>query len=70
MKTLFQKLTSRKFLIALAGLISGIVLMANGNIEEGTTSVIASAVAYLIAEGFIDATAVKKQTEEKLDEIE
>lgn len=69
MKTLYQKLGSRKFLIALAGLVSGIVLLANGNTQEGVTSIIASVVAYLAAEGIVDAAAVKKQTEETLDEI-
>lgn len=69
MKTLLQKLTSRKFLIAIAGLISGIMLIVNGNVDEGVTSVVASVIAYLVAEGIIDAAAVKKQTEETLDEI-
>lgn len=70
MKTLKAKLTSRKFLIAIAGLASGIVLIVNGNVEEGVTSVVASVLAYLVAEGIIDAAAVKKQTTETLDEIE
>ena len=69
MKTLLQKLTSRKFLIAIAGLISGVMLIVNGNVDEGVTSVVASVIAYLVAEGIIDAAAVKKQTEETLDEI-
>lgn len=69
-KTLWQKLGSRKFLISVAGLVSGIVLVVNGNVTEGVTSIVASVVAYLVAEGIIDAAAVKKQTEETIDEIE
>ena len=69
-KTIWQKLTSRKFLIAVAGLISGAALIINGNVEEGVTSIVASVVAYLVAEGIIDAAAVNKQTTETLEEIE
>ncbi len=59
MKDLKTKLTSRKFLIALAGVISGVVLLANGNTTEGVTSIVASVVAYLAAEGLVDMAAVK-----------
>ena len=60
MTNLKTKLTSRKFLIAAAGVISGVVLLANGNVTEGVTSIIASVVAYLAAEGLVDMAAVKK----------
>lgn len=60
MTNLKSKLTSRKFLIAAAGVVSGIVLLANGNVTEGVTSIIASVVAYLAAEGLVDMAAVKK----------
>lgn len=60
MQNLKTKLTSRKFLIAAAGVVSGIVLIANGNVTEGVTSIIASVVAYLAAEGLVDMAAVKK----------
>ena len=63
MKTLKTKLTSRKFIIAAAGVVSGIVLIASGNVTEGVTSIIASVVAYLAAEGLVDMAAVKKQSE-------
>ena len=59
MKTLKTKLTSRKFIIAAAGVVSGIVLIASGNVTEGVTSIIASVVAYLAAEGLVDMAAVK-----------
>lgn len=53
------KLTSRKLWVAIAGIISGIVLMANGNTVEGASTLVASVVGYLLAEGFIDAKRVK-----------
>ena len=64
MTNLKSKLTSRKFLIAAAGVVSGIVLIANGNTTEGVTSIIASVVAYLAAEGLVDMAAVKKTVEQ------
>lgn len=54
-----EKLTSRKFLVAVAGIISGIALFASGNVNEGVTAIVASVVAYLAAEGIIDLAAVK-----------
>ena len=73
MKDLKTKLTSRKFLVAVAGIASGIVLIANGSTTEGVATVIASVIAYLAAEGYIDAAAVKATTdkiEEAVDEVE
>ena len=73
MKDLKTKLTSRKFLVAVAGIVSGVVLIANGSTTEGVATVIASVIAYLAAEGYIDAAAVKQTTdkiEEAVDEAE
>ena len=53
------KLTSRKLWVAIAGIISGIVLMVNGNTVEGASTLVASVVGYLLAEGLIDAKRVK-----------
>lgn len=64
MNTLKSKLTSRKFLVAVAGIVSGIVLLSNGNTNEGVSAVIASVIGYLVAEGYIDARAVKAATDE------
>ncbi|MBQ4556756.1 MAG: hypothetical protein IJA60_03805 [Clostridia bacterium] len=63
MKTLKQKLTSRKFLVAVAGIVSGVALIVSGNVTEGVAAVIASVIGYLVAEGYIDAAAVKATTE-------
>ena len=58
MKTLIQKLTSRKFIAAVAGIVTGVGVIASGNTTEGVIAVIASVIAYLVAEGYIDAKAV------------
>lgn len=67
MKHLKDKLLSRKFLVAATGVVSGLILVMSGNVEEGAATIIASAVAYLAAEGIIDAVAVKK-TVDKVEE--
>ncbi|MBR5538440.1 MAG: hypothetical protein IKU61_00925 [Clostridia bacterium] len=54
-----EKLTSRKFIVAVAGIASGIALVSSGNVNEGVTAIVASVVAYLAAEGIIDLAAVK-----------
>ena len=58
-----KKFTSRKFIACLAGIITGIAVIINGSTIEGITAVISSVVAYLIAEGYIDAKAVKSAAE-------
>jgi hypothetical protein len=74
MKTLIQKLTSRKFIAAIAGIVTGAGVIASGNVTEGVVAVIASVVAYLVAEGYIDAKAVDiadpaiEETKDKLEE--
>ena len=73
MKDLKTKLTSRKFMVAVAGIVSGIVLLVNGSTTEGMATIIASVIAYLAAEGYIDAKAVRATTEkieEAVDETE
>ena len=60
MKTeILKKLTSRKFLVSAAGIVSGIALIISGNSTEGAGAIIASVLGYLGAEGYIDAKAVK-----------
>jgi hypothetical protein len=68
-----KKLTSRKLWMALAGLISGLVLAFNGSAEvaeivSGSIMSVGSVVGYLIAEGLTDAAAIK-QTDEKAEEV-
>lgn len=58
MKLFFSKFTSRKFITALVGVIAGIGVICTGNTTEGIITVIASVIAYLVTEGYIDAKAV------------
>ena len=63
MESALKKVASRKFLVAVSGVVSGIVLIAGGNTTEGVTAIVTSVVAYLAAEGLVDMAAVKKQSE-------
>ena len=60
-----KKLTSRKFWTAIAGFVSMLIVFFGGAEELATqvTSLIlagASVIAYVLAEGFIDANAANK----------
>ena len=59
MNNFIKKLTSRKFLVSVAGIVSGIALIVSGNTEEGVTAIVTSVLGYLVAEGLIDIAAVK-----------
>lgn len=61
-QSFIQKITSRKFWVALAGFISGLIVAFGGG--EGTASTVsgiilqgASVIGYLLAEGLTDAAA-------------
>jgi hypothetical protein len=59
-QTIFNKLTSRKFWIGVAGIISGLVIIfgfADSDVEtiSGAVITIGSAIAYMIAESRVDA---------------
>lgn len=63
MRNFITKLSSRKFLTCIAGVILGVCMIFG--LDEGTVSIIAGAVtaiasviSYIIAEGKIDAAAV------------
>ena len=45
MKEFLRKVGSRKFLVAVTGVVSGIVLIVGGNVTEGVTAIVASVVA-------------------------
>ncbi len=63
MESVLKKVSSRKFIVAVSGVVSGIVLVVNGSTTEGVTAIVTSVVAYLAAEGLVDMAAVKKQSE-------
>ena len=69
MNNLKTKLTSRKFLVAVAGIVSGVVLIAGGSTAEGATMIATSVVAYLAAEGIIDMAAVKNAADD-MDDVD
>lgn len=64
-----RKLTSRKLWIAVAGLISGLVLAFNGSAEiaetiSGCVLSLGSVVGYIIGEGLTDAASLNNPTDE------
>ncbi len=77
-----KKLTSRKLWLAVAGLVSGLILAFNGSAEvvetvSGCIMSAASVIAYIVGEGLadaanksIDATITKEQTTETTAVIE
>ena len=81
MQTFIKKITSRKFLTCIAGVVLGICMIFG--LDEDTVSTIAGAitaissiVSYILSEGKIDAAAVKDTVEqiegavEAVDKIE
>lgn len=68
MSNFLKKLTSRKFLAALAGIITGLAMVFG--LDEsiittvaGAVTAMASVVTYIVSEGRVDAAAVKKAVE-------
>ena len=70
MKNIGQKLTSRKFIACAAGIVTGAAVILSGNVTEGIAAVITSILGYLIAEGYIDAKAVKQTAQSVADGLE
>ena len=69
MKDILRKLTSRKFLLALVGVVSGLAMafgVTGDDITHAVTDVagiitaLISAVTYIMAEAKVDAAAVKE----------
>lgn len=60
-----RKLTSRKLWIAVAGFITGTVLLFTGGATEanitGCVMALGSVVAYIVGEGLTDAASIKKE---------
>lgn len=65
-----MKFTSRKFLAAIAGILTGIALIISGNTVEGASAVMTSIVAYIVAEGYVDGKAVKNTIEISQDVLD
>lgn len=74
MKTIGQKLKSRKLWAAIVGVIMGVAMVFG--LDEGTITTIAGAVTalvsvvtYIVAEGKIDADAVKNAAQQAQDAL-
>ena len=68
MKTIIQKVTSRKLWISIAGVAAGIAIALGAEATEietvtGAITALLSAVAYIITEGKIDAERAKTPVE-------
>lgn len=67
-----RKLTSRKLWLALAGLVSGLILAFNGSAEiaetvGGCIMAAASVVGYILGEGLTDVASINAETTEKTE---
>ena len=67
MSNFWRKIGSRKLLVAVAGILTGIALMMGADGEDintvaGAITSLASIMTYIITEGMVDAEGVKKIT--------
>lgn len=65
-----RKLTSRKFWLAIAGFVAGLIVAFGGSDEKAgvvTGSIMSGAavVAYIVGEGLTDAAALKNENEDE-----
>ena len=68
-----KKLTSRKFWVALIGFISSLLVAFNvdsGSVEQITSIIMSGAtlIAYILAEGFVDASNINLSIDKEEDE--
>lgn len=75
MKKFFQKLTSRKFLLAVISAVAGIITLLTGNNAmaqtiTGAVMTILSTVIYCLVEGVLDAKSMKRITNTIADTAE
>jgi phage shock protein PspC (stress-responsive transcriptional regulator) len=75
MKTIIKKLSSRKFWMAAAGIVTGIAMVFG--VDEnavatvsGAVTAVASVIAYILAEGRVDAAAVGTAAENVQNAVE
>ena len=69
MNKIIQKITSRKFITAMLGIVTGVAVLFG--VDEGVITTVAgavmataSAVSYILAEGRIDAERIKNAAEQ------
>ena len=68
MSEILRKLTSRKFIMALVGVVIGLAIVFGVETSDistvaGAVTALASAVSYIMAEAKVDAESVKKAVE-------
>jgi len=61
-KVITARFTSRKFLVAMVGIITGIIAILKGETVTGCALIGSAMIAYLAAEGYIDAQSAKAMT--------
>lgn len=69
------KLTSRKFWVAVAGIVSGILMIfgySDSSVEtiSGAVITVGSAIAYIIAEGVIDSKRAAESVEAVIEAVD
>lgn len=74
-KEMRRKLTSRKFWIAVTGLVTGVIIACRGNAEtaetvSGIIMAAASVVGYLLGEGLTDSARAGVETKDEEPEQE
>lgn len=76
MGTIWQRLTSRKFLAMVVAMIAGVLALCRVDAETvtqlvGVLTILASAVAYIFVEGSVDKAGItERETARILSEIE
>lgn len=75
MKEFLKKLTSRKFLASLSGIVLGIAIIfgVEGNTVTtvaGAVTSLVSAISYIVTEGRVDATRVAQTIEQVQEAVE
>ncbi len=70
-----KKLTSRKFWVAVSGIVAGILMMfgyadTSVDVVAGAIVTVGSTVGYMIAEGKADAANIGKAIEETVDAVD
>ena len=69
MQTFLRKVTSRKFLAAVAGVATGLAMVFGVDENtistvDGAVTTVASVVSYILSEGMVDAAAVGAKMEQ------
>lgn len=66
-----KKFTSRKFLTTIAGIMTGLGLILNGQTVEGIVTLLSSIATYCVVEGYLDGKTINQIPDaiEKTNEV-